>query len=116
MVGIAIIITIITALGRDNLLTIGFALIAACLLHNTSGYLLGYWACKLFGLDEKSCRTISLEVGLQNGGMASALAQVMEKAATVGLAPAIFGPMMNITGSTLAIWWRSKKIAGDSDE
>jgi len=28
--------------------------------------------------------------------------------ATVGLAPAIFGPLMNITGSTLASWWRTK--------
>ncbi len=116
MVGIAIIITIITALGRDNLLTIGMALIFACLLHNMSGYFLGYWACRLIGLDEKSCRTISLEVGLQNGGMASALAQVMGKAATVGLAPAVFGPMMNITGSTLAIWWRRKKIKNDLSE
>ncbi len=109
MVGIAIIITIITALGRDNLLSIGLALILACLLHNMTGYFLGYWFCKLVGLDEKSCRTISLEVGLQNAGMASALAQVMDKVATVGLAPAVFGPMMNITGSTVAIWWRRKK-------
>jgi BASS family bile acid:Na+ symporter len=32
----------------------------------------------------------------------------MGKVATVGLAPAIFGPLMNITGSTLASWWRTK--------
>jgi BASS family bile acid:Na+ symporter len=34
----------------------------------------------------------------------------MGKIATVGLAPAIFGPIMNITGSMLATWWRNKKI------
>jgi len=108
MAGIAIIITVITAAGRDNLLEIGFLLILACLLHNTTGYALGYWICKLAGMDEKSCRTIALEVGMQNGGLASGIALEMGKVATVGLAPAVFGPMMNITGSSLATWWRGK--------
>jgi BASS family bile acid:Na+ symporter len=34
----------------------------------------------------------------------------MGKLATVGLAPAIFGPLMNITGSVLANWWRGKPV------
>jgi BASS family bile acid:Na+ symporter len=33
----------------------------------------------------------------------------MGKVATVGLAPAVFGPMMNVTGSSLATYWRDKK-------
>ncbi len=108
MVGIGVIITIITAAGRDSLLEIGLLLIVACLLHNLLGYFLGYWACKLAGMDEKSCRTIALEVGMQNGGLASGIALQMGKITTVGLAPAVFGPMMNITGSSLATYWRSK--------
>jgi len=108
MAGIAVIIVIITASGRDNLLTIGAALIVASLLHNLTGYVLGYFACRLSGLDERSCRTIALEVGLQNGGLASGLAVQMGREATVGLAPAVFGPLMNITGSSLATWWRGK--------
>jgi len=59
-------------------------------------------------MDERSCRTIALEVGLQNGGLASGIALEMGKVATVGLAPAVFGPMMNITGSSLATWWRGR--------
>jgi BASS family bile acid:Na+ symporter len=106
MAGIGIIITVITAAGRDSLLEIGFLLILACLLHNTAGYFLGYWICKLARMDEKSCRTIALEVGMQNGGLASGIALQMGKVATIGLAPAVFGPMMNITGSSLATWWR----------
>jgi BASS family bile acid:Na+ symporter len=35
----------------------------------------------------------------------------MGRVATVGLAPAVFGPMMNITGSSLATWWRRKEPA-----
>jgi len=106
MAGIGVIITVITAAGRDSLLEIGFLLILACLLHNTTGYILGYWICKLARMDEKSCRTIALEVGMQNGGLASGIALQMGKVATIGLAPAVFGPMMNITGSSIASWWR----------
>jgi BASS family bile acid:Na+ symporter len=108
MAGIGVIITVITAAGRDSLLEIGFLLILACLLHNTAGYLLGYWICKLARMDERSCRTIALEVGMQNGGLASGIALQMGKMATIGLAPAVFGPMMNITGSSIASWWRRK--------
>jgi BASS family bile acid:Na+ symporter len=108
MLGIGIIITIITAAGRDSLITIGLALIFACLIHNITGYFLGYWFCRLIRMDEQSCRTIALEVGMQNGGLASGIALEMGKVATVGLAPAVFGPMMNITGSSLATWWRGK--------
>lgn len=110
MVGIAVIITIITAAGRDSLISIGLLLILAAIIHNALGYLFGYMGGRLFGMDEKSCRTIALEVGMQNGGMASGLAAEMGKIATVGLAPAVFGPWMNISGSTLANWWRRKTL------
>jgi bile acid:Na+ symporter, BASS family len=108
MVGIGLIITIITASGRDSLLNIGWLLLLAVLLHNLLGYVLGYGVSRLLGFNERDCRTIAIEVGLQNGGLASGLALQMGKVATVGLAPAIFGPVMNITGSMLASWWRTR--------
>ncbi len=114
MFGIAYIITIITAAGRDELLTIGFVLILAGIFHNVSGYFLGYWGCRLFGMHERDCRTIALEVGMQNGGLASGIALEMGKVATVGLAPAVFGPVMNITGSSLATYWRGKPLPEDT--
>ena len=113
MAGIGVIIVVITAAGRDSLLDIGLLLILACLLHNSAGYFLGYWICKLARMDEKSCRTIALEVGMQNGGLASGIALEMGRVATIGLAPAVFGPMMNITGSSLATWWRRKSEISD---
>jgi BASS family bile acid:Na+ symporter len=116
MAAIAFIIVIITAAGRDNLLAIGLTLILAGIIHNLSGYFLGYWSCRLFRMDERSCRTIALEVGMQNGGLASGIALEMGKIATVGLAPAVFGPLMNITGSSLATWWRGKPIHNDMAE
>jgi BASS family bile acid:Na+ symporter len=110
MVGIALIVTIITASGRDSLLKVGALLVVTSLLHNVTGYTLGYWLSYLAGMPEKDRRTIAFEVGMQNGGLASGLALQMGKVATVGLAPAIFGPLMNVTGSVLANYWRGKPI------
>jgi BASS family bile acid:Na+ symporter len=108
MFGIAFIIVIITAAGRDSLLSIGPLLILLVLIHNLAGYFLGYWSGRLFKMSERDCRTIAIEVGMQNGGLASGLAKEMGKMATVGLAPAVFGPLMNVTGSILASWWHRK--------
>jgi BASS family bile acid:Na+ symporter len=108
MLGIGLIITIITAAGRDSLLEIGFLLIGLVLIHNTAGYTIGYWFGRLFKMTERDCRTIAIEVGMQNGGLASGIAKEMGKIATIGLAPAVFGPLMNITGSILASYWHRK--------
>lgn len=109
MGGIMFIIVIFIAAGRNSLLEVGLLLLLAVFIHNISGFLLGYWTARLFGFAEKDCRTISIEVGMQNGGLASGLALNMGKMATVGLAPSIFGALMNVTGSTLASWWHQKK-------
>lgn len=113
MLGIGLIIVIITANGRDSLLEVGLLLILACFIHNISGYLLGYWSCRLLGMAERDCRTIALEVGMQNSGLASGIAVDLGKIATVGLAPAVFGPLMNITGSSLAMWWRGQPVEAE---
>ena len=110
MGGVALIILVITATGRESLLQVGLKLILVTFIQNIAGYTLGYWSGRLFKLSEKDCRTISLEVGMQNGGLASGLALTMGKLGTVGLAPAVFGPTMNITGSTLANWWHRRPI------
>jgi len=108
MFGIAFILTIIVAAGRDSLLKIGPLLMVVVLIHNSCGYLLGYWSGRLFKMPEKDCRTIAIEVGMQNAGLASGIAKEMGKIATMGLAAAVFGPLMNITGSILASWWHNR--------
>jgi BASS family bile acid:Na+ symporter len=108
MAGIAMVLVVITAAGRDSLLKVGALLIAATFIHNLAGYFLGYWSARLLKFPEKDCRTIALEVGMQNAGLASGLALAMGKMATTGLAPVIFGTVMNVTGSTLASWWHNR--------
>lgn len=109
MVGVLMMLIVIVSSGRDSLLKIGPLLFVASIIHHSTGYLLGYWGGRLFGLDEPTCRTISLEVGMQNGGLASGIAIQMGKIATVGLASAISVPWMTISGSLLANWWRNRK-------
>jgi BASS family bile acid:Na+ symporter len=108
MFGIVYFTTVTTAAARENILAIGILLLLASIMHNTLGYSLGYGLSRIMGLDKNSCRTIALEVGMQNGGMASGLAGVMGKLATLGLAAAIFSPWMNISGSLLANFWRKR--------
>jgi BASS family bile acid:Na+ symporter len=116
MAGIALILMVITAAGRDNLLKVGGLLVIATFIHNVAGFFLGYWSGRLLKFHERDCRTIALEVGMQNAGLASGLALTMGKLATAGLAPAIFGPMMNVTGSFLASWWHNRPPKDDAGE
>lgn len=110
MGGIAIIVTVITAAGRNSLLQVGALLLIMTIFHNIAGYVLGYGAAWMFRMPERDRRTIAFEVGMPNAGLASGLALAMGNIATIGLAPAIYGPLMNVTGSTLASWWRSKPV------
>lgn len=108
MIGIAFIIVVITAAGRNSLLVVGFTLILAMFLHMTIGFTLGYFAAKLLGLPEKDRRTVALEVGMQNGGLASGIAASMGKIATLGLAAAVNGPLMNTVFSVISSFWAKK--------
>jgi BASS family bile acid:Na+ symporter len=110
MTGIVYFTTVTTAAGRDNLLQVGGLLFLAAALHNTFGYLFGYWLARACRLDRNSARTVAFEVGLQNGGMASGIAGAFGKLGTMGLAAAIFSPWMNISGSVLANWWRKRPV------
>jgi bile acid:Na+ symporter, BASS family len=109
MAAICVIIAIITSLSRDKLLEVGPALIAAVALHNGVGYLLGYGGARAARLGETDARTVAIEVGLQNAGMASGLAISVLRSSDAGLAPAIFGPWMNVSGSILASFWRRRR-------
>ncbi len=114
MVGIILMTVLTVAIGRDNLLELGVILILVCFLHSTAGYILGYLACRAMRLEERNCRTIALEVGMQNSGMASGIAAALGRVATLGLAPIVFGPIMNTTASILANWWRTHPVPASS--
>lgn len=110
MFGIVYFTLVATAQGRDQLLAVGLLLLVAVSLHNLLGFLLGYWMSRLLGLNLQDARTVAIEVGMQNGAMATGLAKGMGKLGTVGLAAVIFAPLMNVTGSLIANHWRRRPI------
>jgi bile acid:Na+ symporter, BASS family len=108
MIAICVICAIIVANARDALREVGFWFIGVAMLHNLLGYTGGYFGAKLARLDESSCRTIAIEVGMQNGGMGASLATRVLNNSTAALASAIFGCWMTIAGSVLAVYWRKR--------
>jgi len=115
MIGILVMTVLTVAVGRDKLLEVGALLIIACVIHSSAGFGLGYLVCWLLGRDQLTCRTIALEVGLQNSGMATGLAKELGKVATLGLVPIVFGPVMNVIASVLANWWRAHPLEQTHD-
>jgi BASS family bile acid:Na+ symporter len=77
------------------------------ILHNGAGLALGYGAARLFRLDLPQARTTAIEVGMQNSGLAVALASAHFGPAAA-LPGALFSVWHNLSGSLLAGWWRRK--------
>lgn len=102
---IVLIIAIVFALNKDSMAALSFALITAVVLHNALGLTLGYLAGRCFGYSESICRTLAIEVGMQNSGLAVALA-LKNFAAMAALPGALFSIWHNISGSILAAWWQ----------
>jgi len=105
---IVLIIAIIVALNQSRLGSVGVLLIAAVAMHNALGLVVGYWLPRAFGMDQRTCKTLSIEVGMQNSGLAVALA-VKYFAPVAALPGALFSLWHNLTGSLLASFWSRAK-------
>jgi bile acid:Na+ symporter, BASS family len=75
VVFIVLIVACIVALSKDQLLESGMLVFATVAAHNGIGLALGYAMAKLAGLDAVRCRTIAIEVGMQNSGLGVAPAR-----------------------------------------
>ena len=109
--------SILTANARDQLLigTIVISVVLSVMVHNFLGLLFGYWTARLFRLKERECRTIAVEVGMQNSGMAAGLALSVFKSPLAAAPGVIYSSWHNITGAILASWW-SRRPPKDSVE
>ena len=118
MCGICFTILALTAPSRSTFASAGVLIVVAAVVHNVTGYLSGYWVVRLvgrrLGLGEREARTVAIEVGMQNGGMAAALSVDILKSTVAALPANVFSIWMNFSGSVLASWWSSpgKRNAG----
>ena len=84
----------------------GLLAAAATLLH-VLGFGLGYGAARLFRYPLNIARTLSIEVGMQNVGLAAALARANISSMSLAAVPAVFSAFIQtLIGSTIATWWR----------
>lgn len=111
---IAIVITVsaVVALNAAKIAGVAAMALVAVVLHNLSGLMLGYWSSTLLGMSESKARAISYEIGMENSGLAVALALVhLDPIAAIP--GAIFSVWHNFSGSLLASYWvrkSSKKV------
>jgi bile acid:Na+ symporter, BASS family len=108
MGAIVLIIAIIVALNRANLASVGALVMIAVMLHNGIGLASGYWIARLLRQDERCARTLAIEVGMQNSGLAVALA-VKYFSAAAALPGALFSIWHNLSGAALASWWARRR-------
>lgn len=101
VVTIVLLVGGVVALGAERLLDVGLLMAAIVVLHNAFGLVLGYGMARLFRLDSKKARTVSIEVGMQNSGMAASLA-VLYFSPAAAIPGAIFSVWHNISGSIVA--------------
>ncbi|WP_315918714.1 bile acid:sodium symporter family protein [Vibrio fluvialis] len=111
MAAIVMIIAIVVALNASQLATIGPIVALAVILHNSIGLASGYWICRALGFNESICRTVAFEVGLQNSGLATALAMKFFTPASA-VAGTIFSIWHNLSGSLLAGYWAKRPLKG----
>lgn len=104
---ISIVVAIVVSLSADRLVTAGLVVFVAVVLHNGFGLLLGYLIGRCTGQSERASRTIAIEVGMQNSGLASGLAaQFFSPAAA--LPGAVFSIWHNLSGALLAAYFRRR--------
>ena len=102
-IAIALIVAIVISANADKLLAGGLMIVLVVMLHNVCGLCLGYLTGRLLGLSEAKKRAISIEVGMQNSGLASSLATIHFAAYPLATIPgAIFSVWHNLSGAAVA--------------
>ena len=108
-IAIALIVAIVISANADKLLAGGLIIVLVVVLHNICGLGLGYLIGHLLGLASQKKRAISIEVGMQNSGLASSLAATHFAAYPLATIPgAIFSVWHNLSGAAVAYLYRRR--------
>lgn len=107
ILAILLIIGAVVGNAHATILQVGPLVLLGVVLHNGVGLLGGYWGGRLLGFEEGVCRTLALEVGMQNSGLAAALG-LKYFSPMAALPGAIFSVWHNLSGSLLAGYWAGR--------
>ncbi|WP_239373844.1 ketopantoate/pantoate/pantothenate transporter PanS [Snodgrassella gandavensis] len=111
---IIIVLSTVVSLSSDKIGIETAIVVIGVILHNALGLIGGYWGGRLFGFDKSICRTLALEVGMQNSGLAAVLGSNFF-GPMAALPGAIFSLWHNISGSFLASYWSGKPTGTSND-
>lgn len=107
VIGIVAVAAAVVSVNTDEIATTGLLIFSVVMLHNILGLLIGFLLGKLFRLEFNDQKAISIEVGMQNSGLGSALA-LAHFAPIAAVPSAIFSVWHNISGPLIATWWGKK--------
>ncbi|ALX50231.1 bile acid:sodium symporter family protein [Lentibacillus amyloliquefaciens] len=117
VIGIVAVAAAVVAVNREDILTTGLLIFSVVILHNVLGLAIGYLFGKLFKFDFANQKAVSIEVGMQNSGLGSALA-LAHFSPIAAVPSALFSVWHNISGPVLATWWGKRSgdsLKGDED-
>ena len=98
----------VVALSAAKLMEVGVLMFGLVVLHNSFGLLLGDVMACACHLDSRKARTVAIEVGMQNSGMAASLAILYFNPAAA-IPGAIFSVWHNVSGSIVANYFARKE-------
>lgn len=110
VIAIVAIVAAIIGASKTAILQSGLMILGVVMLHNSLGYLLGFWVSRFLKLPYVDSKAVAIEVGMQNSGLGVALAAVHFAASPITAVPsAIFSLWHNISGPALATYWAAKQ-------
>ena len=112
VIGIVAVAAAVVAVNKESIASSGLLIFSVVVLHNLFGLLIGFLLAKLLRFDYADQKAISIEVGMQNSGLASALS-LAHFAPIAAVPSAIFSVWHNISGPLLATWWGKRGNASE---
>lgn len=104
----------VVALNAAKMATMALVLCLAVAIHNIAGLSLGFYAGRMVGMSEKKSRAVTFEIGMENSGLAVALA-LAHLDPMAALPAAVMTVWEYMTGSMLASYWGNKPAKGESE-
>lgn len=113
---IVAILCAVVSVNATKIMTSGLLILVVVILHNVLGYLLGYFSAKALKMDATKCRAVSIEVGMQNSGLATSLATVHFAQYPLATIPgAVFSVWHNVSGALLANFFLRQSLKAEEN-
>ena len=110
IIAICLIVMTVVSHNADKIMATGLSIFAVVILHNLLGYACGFGLGRLLKMDLKQTKTLSIEIGMQNSGLAASLAgTAFPNLAMAAVPGAVFSVWHNISGAVLANIYNRRK-------